>query len=98
MLLNRLHSARLGPVFKGCFSYPSGKSVDLATVSGAAEELGELRNAIAHHHPIFNWNFGLAHTYVNDMAGWMCPPIRAWLMGHHSRVVDLLKENPLLER
>jgi hypothetical protein len=94
MLLNRNHAVRVGPIFRQCFLAPSGRPIHPDDVSTRAEDLGELRNAIAHHHPIFNWDFTTSATYVSEIAGWISQPIRAWLMSQ-SRVSEVLEKNPL---
>jgi len=94
MLLNRQHESKLGTIIKPCFTYASGKAVYLDVVSTKVGDLYEMRNAIAHHHPIFHWDFDDSATNVLYLAEWMSQPLRAWLF-QRSRVVDVLKENPL---
>jgi hypothetical protein len=92
------YRGRLGPLFRQSFLYPSGNPVHLEDVAIRTGDLSELRNAIAHHHPIFDWDFDASTTNVSDLAGWMSQPIRAWLFQQHSRVADVLRENPLSPR
>jgi hypothetical protein len=97
LLSNKAHRERLRPVFKECFLHPTGNSVHLEDVGIKTGDLCELRNAIAHHHPIFGWDFETSTTNISDVAGWMSPPIRGWLL-QRSRVLGtegVLLNNPL---
>ena len=57
------------------------------------EDLGDLRNAIAHHDPIFNWNLQRSALNAKMIAGAISPQIQSWMVGR-SRVREVLARDP----
>jgi len=94
-LLGQGYQSRLWPVLKRAFpnTGPSNppKRYD---VEGRVADLHDLRNDIAHHKPIFHWNFDRSFQNLKTVTGLICPEIQIWLVGR-SRVPDVLDLNPL---
>ena len=57
------------------------------------ENLGDLRNAIAHHDPVFDWDFQRSFRNAKMIAGAISPQIQSWMVSR-SRVQGVLGEDP----
>jgi hypothetical protein len=85
---------RLWPTLKEAFVYlPPRVSIRQADMCDHVSDLHELRNGIAHHDPIFNWNFEASVTNLKRVAEPICPKTYGW-MNQRSRVRDLLAADP----
>ena len=52
--------------------------------------LRTFRNRIAHHEPVFARHLEADYQSILDVAGWICPQTRDWIV-HHSRVPNILR-------
>ena len=85
---------RLWPTLKEAFSYlPPRVSIRQADMCDHVSDLHELRNGIAHHDPIFDWNFEASITNLKRVAEPICPRTYGWI-DQRSRVRDLLAADP----
>lgn len=58
-----------------------------------AGRIGQLRNRIAHHEPIFRMNLSEEYRATMELLTWICPVKAAWLRPH-CRVPALLRVKP----
>jgi len=57
------------------------------------DHLRTFRNRIAHHEPIFHRHLRADYASLLNVAGWICPVTRDWIV-HHNRVEALLARPP----
>jgi hypothetical protein len=85
---------RLWLTLKEAFAYlPPRVSIRQADMCDHVSDLHELRNGIAHHDPIFDWNFKASLTNLRRVGEPICPKTYAWL-DSRSRVRDVLAADP----
>lgn len=54
------------------------KGLKRKSFSGRLTPIRVLRNRIAHHEPILNWNLHKHHTYILELIEWLSPPAAKW--------------------
>jgi hypothetical protein len=50
--------------------------------SGPLAPIRTLRNRIAHHEPIIEWNLPKHYGKMIDLTGWLCPAAADWCEAH----------------
>ena len=65
-----------------------------ADVHDRMKQLHESRNRIAHHEPIHRRDLAGDWEALVDVAGWMCPDSRGWIVAN-SRTMDILDRSPI---
>lgn len=79
----------------GAFSsVPSTAKIHRGDVDDRLTDLWELRNSVAHHWPIFNWDFDKSVWNMKMVAGGIAPRIQIW-MTTRSRIPQLQQQNPV---
>jgi hypothetical protein len=63
-------------------------------VDDRMQRLHFLRNRIAHHEPIHQRNLQRDHAQLQELAGWMCPESRSWIV-EMTRTPDVLGQRPM---
>ena len=79
-----------------CEAFPNGKSDNNFDADGMRRRLKmihALRNRIAHHEPILDWDLEKCLTNILDVLGWICSDDRAWVE-KYNRVHDVIKMRP----
>ena len=97
-LLSRLPDIVVGPrALQRAFPHypraPDPRAVR-ADVHDRMKQLHELRNRIAHHDPIHRRDLAGDREALVDIAGWICPDSREWIVAN-SRTVDILDHSPI---
>ncbi|HEY5025562.1 MAG TPA: hypothetical protein VII76_11355 [Acidimicrobiales bacterium] len=94
-LLLQRYQQRLWPTLeKAFFGVPAGIRVKRVDAEDRVKNLVALRNAIAHHDPIFDLPLEGVFQQAKTVAGHISPPIQVW-MTERSQVPALLKEHPI---
>ena len=57
-------------------------------------DLSDLRNDIAHHRPVFGWDFDNSYSNIKMIAGVISPEVQVWITDR-SRLPDMLRDDPL---
>lgn len=85
---------RLWPTFTAAFPYlRPGVTIKRADMYDHVSDLHKLRNGIAHHDPIFDWNFEASIANLKLVAEPICPKTQVW-MATRSRVREVLDADP----
>lgn len=61
---------------------PDGKGLRRKDFSGPLHPVRTIRNRIAHHEPILNWNLRKHYGNIIAMTEWLSPPAAAWCRAH----------------
>ena len=61
---------------------PDGKGLRRKDFSGPLHPVRTIRNRIAHHEPILNWNLRKHYGNIVAMTEWLSPPAAAWCRAH----------------
>ena len=61
---------------------PGGKSIQRQEFSGPLAPIRVLRNRIAHHEPIIDWNLPKHHGKIIELTGWLSPAAEEWCAAH----------------
>lgn len=69
------------------------KSISRKGVQKSVSDLAELRNRVAHHEPIIEYDLSLLHTKSIKTTSWVCNRTAEWAESH-SRVQSVLRERP----
>ncbi|MBO9878481.1 Abi family protein [Xanthomonas sp. D-99] len=56
----------------------ASKGLKRKSFSGPLARIRVLRNRIAHHEPILNWNLSKHHNEILGLIEWLSPPARRW--------------------
>lgn len=59
-------------------SRPDGKGLRRKDFSGPLAPIRTLRNRIAHHEPIIEWDLPKHYGKMIEMTGWLCPAAAEW--------------------
>ncbi len=85
-LLLQRYQQRLWPTLqKAFYGLPPGHKIKRSDVEDRIKSLVELRNAIAHHDPIFDLHLEIIFQKAKTVAGHISPSIQVW-MGERSQV------------
>ena len=63
-------------------SHPDGKGLRRKDFSGPLAPIRTLRNRIAHHEPIIEWNLPKHYGKMIELTGWLCPAAADWCEAH----------------
>lgn len=87
---------RLWPTLREAFPHvqPPTAKLHQDEVEERVADLVNLRNEIAHHWPIFEWNMDRSIRNVKTLTGSISPQVQAWLV-QRSRVQTLLNACPV---
>lgn len=95
VLLSPTYQTRLWPLLKAAFPYASRSgNPDRANIHELVRDMRILRNDIAHHKAIFNWDFDQSFRNIKTLTGYITPTVQNWLV-KRSRVGDILSRDPL---
>ena len=61
---------------------PDGKGLRRKDFSGPLAPIRTLRNRIAHHEPIIDWDLPKHYARMIEMTGWLCPAAADWCEAH----------------
>lgn len=59
-----------------------GKHLRRKDLSGPLAPIRSLRNRVAHHEPILQWNLPKHYTNIIQITGWLSPAAAAWCRAH----------------
>jgi hypothetical protein len=94
-LLHQRYEQRLWPILTEAFSaIPSGVKIRRDTTRDRVKHLVELRNGIAHHDPIFDWDLGASFQSAKTVCGYISPHVQAWMVSR-SQVQQVLEQHPI---
>jgi hypothetical protein len=91
VIVSRTYENRLWPILAGAFST---SKVDREQFETRVADLNDLRNDIAHHRPIFGWDFDQSYMNLKMVAALISPHVQMWITSR-SRVPDVLRIDPL---
>jgi hypothetical protein len=63
-------------------SRPDGKGLNRKHFSGPLTPIRILRNRIAHHEPVIDWNLPKHHGKIIELTGWLSPAAAEWCAAH----------------
>ena len=69
-------------------SRPDGKGLNRKHFSGPLTPIRILRNRIAHHEPVIDWNLPKHHGKIIELTGWLSPAAAEWCTTH-SRFLEV---------
>lgn len=73
-------------------SFPAApRQVDRSVVHDRADEIRRLRNRIAHHEPLFNFDLPGAHQRAASMVRWISPLLAQWMAVRWPLSYEILK-------
>jgi hypothetical protein len=67
---------------------PDGKSLGRKDFSRPLAPIRTLRNRIAHHEPIIDWNLPKHYGKILELTGWLSPAAAEWCVAH-SRFLEV---------
>jgi hypothetical protein len=62
--------------------HPDGKGLRRKDFSGPLATIRILRNRIAHHEPIIEWDLPKHPSKITELTGWFCPAAAEWCAAH----------------
>jgi hypothetical protein len=93
-LLGPGYQISLWPKLEKAFPYSQpGATIRRSDIYERVADLHELRNHIAHHEPIFAWEFQRSLRNLKMVAGAICPEAQIWMV-QRSRVPAVLDNDP----
>ncbi|HJU19581.1 MAG TPA: hypothetical protein VJ770_24265 [Stellaceae bacterium] len=76
-------------------SRPDGKGLRRKDFSGPLAPIRALRNRIAHHEPILQWDLPKHYNNVVKLIGWLSSPAAEWCTAH-SRFPEVYPREPII--
>lgn len=71
-----------------------GKGLTRKALAGPLTPIRVIRNRVAHHEPIINWNLPRHYANIEQMTTWLSPVAADWLR-HHSRFPVVYPSTPI---
>jgi hypothetical protein len=72
-----------------------GKGLKRQELAGPLAPIRVLRNRIAHHEPVLNWDLAKHHAKMIELTRWLAPAAAAWC-AEHDRFHDVFPANGIL--
>jgi hypothetical protein len=73
---------------------PGGKTLTRKDFSAPLTPIRKLRNRIAHHEPILEWDLPKHYRKIIELTGWLSPPAAEWCIAH-SRFPEVYPPEPI---